>query len=293
MIFKTKQSLKRLFRVRGNELPNTYIIGAQKAGTSSMHSYLVQHKDVVGSLNKEVHFFDHDHRYNRGLDWYKRQFPPSEGRSRIMDSTPRYLYIKEVPERISKLNIPSKFIVILRDPLSRSYSAWNMYREFFKSFTFRGKMMANLRSGQFIGELFDSKKLPDYNTLIQKELAIIDKIEKDYEPSIIKRGLYKSQILNWLKYFDKTDILFLQVENMKGEENLRSTLKNVLDFLEVKQDPEYFSRLQMEAKNKRNYIAPLDSMITPESKKALSVYFKEKNEGLDDIIGQEIIWLNN
>ena len=38
--------------------PDFIIIGAQKSGTTSMYSYLDQHPDIMGSLNKEIHFFD-------------------------------------------------------------------------------------------------------------------------------------------------------------------------------------------------------------------------------------------
>ena len=50
-------------------LPDYLIIGAQRAGTTSLHRYLVQHPGVRTTLRtKGVHFFDTG--YGRGVSWY-------------------------------------------------------------------------------------------------------------------------------------------------------------------------------------------------------------------------------
>ena len=56
----------------GRPLPDFLIIGAQKAGTTSLHAYLTQHTSVVAPVTKEVHFFDHE--YQRGSGWYRANF---------------------------------------------------------------------------------------------------------------------------------------------------------------------------------------------------------------------------
>lgn len=38
--------------------PTVQILGAQKAGTTSLHAMLLQHPDVVGGVAKESHFVD-------------------------------------------------------------------------------------------------------------------------------------------------------------------------------------------------------------------------------------------
>ena len=55
-------------------LPDYLIIGAQRAGTTSLHRYLVQHPGVRTMLRtKGVHFFDVN--YGRGMGWYGSRFP--------------------------------------------------------------------------------------------------------------------------------------------------------------------------------------------------------------------------
>ena len=244
-------------------------------------------------LIRKFIFFDREYNYKKGVEWYKRQFPPHQEKSRLLDATPRYLYIKDVPERISKLNVSSKFIVMIREPLSRSYSAWNMYSQLFKSFGYRGRLKENIKTGHFASTLIDSYQLPDYNILIERELNYIDQTDDDYEPSLIKRGLYKDQILNWLDHYDSSEILFLQMEKMKSDEGLKETLTSVLNFLDISCEEDYFKNLHKSVKHKRAYTAPMDSMINQTNKNRLAEFFKSRNEGLDELIGQEIKWLNN
>jgi hypothetical protein len=61
------------FRVHKGVLPDFIIIGAQKAGTTSLYGYIQELTDALPCAWKEVQFF-HGNRYARGLDWYKRQF---------------------------------------------------------------------------------------------------------------------------------------------------------------------------------------------------------------------------
>jgi hypothetical protein len=60
-----------MFKV--NRKPNFLIIGAQKAGTSSLFYYLSQHPDIDLPSEKELHFFDIQ--YENGIEWYSTLFP--------------------------------------------------------------------------------------------------------------------------------------------------------------------------------------------------------------------------
>lgn len=54
-------------------LPDFMIIGAQKAGTTSLFRYLIQHPQIVCPLWKEIHYFDV--RFHRPVEWYRAFFP--------------------------------------------------------------------------------------------------------------------------------------------------------------------------------------------------------------------------
>ena len=53
--------------------PDFVIIGTQRGGTTSLHAYLSAHPQVATPKTKELHFLTD--RYERGLDWYRGQFP--------------------------------------------------------------------------------------------------------------------------------------------------------------------------------------------------------------------------
>jgi len=117
-----------------DRMPNLFVIGAAKAGTTALYHYLTQHPQVFLPRNKEPMFFSRDEYYAKGLDWYEEfYFHGAENYPVRAEATPHYLYWSEkVAPRIKEVygEKPVKFIVSFRDPVSRAYSwYWNMVRE--------------------------------------------------------------------------------------------------------------------------------------------------------------------
>ena len=117
-----------------DRMPNLFIIGAAKAGTTALYDYLAQHPQAFLSRGKEPMFFSREEIYARGLDWYEDMyFEGAEDYPVRAEATPHYLYWSEkVAPRIKEVygDNPVKFIVSFRDPVSRAYSwYWNMVRE--------------------------------------------------------------------------------------------------------------------------------------------------------------------
>jgi hypothetical protein len=110
--------------------PDFLIVGAQKAGTTGLHYYLMQHPNLVGAYKKEVHYFDSDKNYEKGEKWYHKNFKNEQWKKSFLcfESSPAYMYRKEVPLRIKNDYPGMKIIMILRNPVSRAYSGWNFYR---------------------------------------------------------------------------------------------------------------------------------------------------------------------
>jgi hypothetical protein len=106
-------------------LPNFLIIGAAKAGTTSLHSYLALHPQIHMSKHKELAFFDDRLRWSKGIDWYKSQFDssyPVNG-----EASPQYTLhptVVGVPERIKNVLGSPKLIYIVRDPIDRLLSEY-------------------------------------------------------------------------------------------------------------------------------------------------------------------------
>lgn len=119
--------------------PQLYLIGAQKAGTTTLSYLLGQHRDVCLSGPKETHFFSRE--WHRGLAWYEKRFSTLDTKV-LLDASTTYSmaaiagnpssssfleYSQGVPQRIYNLAPNAKFIYLLREPIDRMYSAYFHY----------------------------------------------------------------------------------------------------------------------------------------------------------------------
>ena len=118
-------------------LPDFLIVGAQRAGTTSMYRRLSGHPDVLpAGLHKGVHYFDTA--YARGPQWYRSHFPlratverhrRATGRRPVTgEASPYYMFHPLVPGRIAQDLPDVKVVVMLRDPVERAYSAYTHER---------------------------------------------------------------------------------------------------------------------------------------------------------------------
>lgn len=114
-------------------LPNFFILGAAKCGTTSLANHLRAHPDVFIPDIKEVAFFNIESNWAQGTAWYEDWFEDVSGERAIGDATPAYLYLPVVVDRLTDtVGAASgcKLIVQLRDPVSRTYSHyWHRHRE--------------------------------------------------------------------------------------------------------------------------------------------------------------------
>ena len=106
-------------------LPNFLVIGAQKAGTTTLTKFLRQHPDVCFSRPKETWFFDK--RYGRGLEWFASHFEHYNEEQAIGEGTARLLQCEAAPERIANDLGNPRLICILRDPVDRAFSQYHLY----------------------------------------------------------------------------------------------------------------------------------------------------------------------
>ena len=102
-------------------MPNFFIVGAPKCGTTALHAYLAQHPDVFMSDPKEPHYFgsDLDFRYRRrpSDEQYRSYFAGAGDRPRIGEASVWYLYSACAADEIAEDLPDARIIVMLRDPV--------------------------------------------------------------------------------------------------------------------------------------------------------------------------------
>ena len=119
-----------------NKQVEIFIVGAPKAGTTSLHYYLDQHSDIFMSSRKELDYFSHkellDDRLYYGdqmitsLPDYHSFFNGSQNNQTLGESSVSYLFYPKAAQRIMRYNKNAKIIIMLRDPFERSFSHYLM-----------------------------------------------------------------------------------------------------------------------------------------------------------------------
>jgi DNA-binding NarL/FixJ family response regulator len=103
--------------------PDFIGIGASKSATSWIARCLSEHPDICLYQGKEVHFFDTEENYAKGMQWYVTHFTQCRDDQLTGEYTPTYLAHPDAPERI-KANCPDvKLICCLRHPVERVLSS--------------------------------------------------------------------------------------------------------------------------------------------------------------------------
>jgi len=112
-------------------IPNLFIVGSQKAGTSSLRDWLNQHPDVWFLMKLEPNLFADDvegcEDYT-DMEWYLSLFPKDAKERYVGEKSARYLYSRESARRIKEFNPKAKILIILREPAEMIFSSFRHLR---------------------------------------------------------------------------------------------------------------------------------------------------------------------
>jgi len=116
-------------------LPNFFIVGAPRCGTTALYSYLRQHPDVFLPEYKEPHYFNTDMSSGgaiRSHADYLNLFADANGKKCIGEASVYYLSSMVAPQAIKNFSPTAKIIIMLRNPVEVMYAlhahhlaAWN------------------------------------------------------------------------------------------------------------------------------------------------------------------------
>lgn len=119
--------------MEANGVEHGIIIGAMKAGTTSLYQMLVQHPQICGARNKEPNYFCKEEMLSYeadGISYQDLWVPDSNTKILLEASTgyTKYPMNPGVPSRLHSYGIEAKLIYVVRDPLSRIESHFNYMR---------------------------------------------------------------------------------------------------------------------------------------------------------------------
>lgn len=203
--------------------PNLFIVGAPKAGTTTLYEYLRNIPDIFMSPVKEPHFFDvktmpADHPYTRPIrdkKKYLKLFSKAKDEKLIGEASPTYLADPDAPKLIHEVSPKAKIIISLRDPVERVYSFY---------------LMASNQT--------DLINLPFHEQLIFDLTKQTDRIVKGLE---LDKGKYFDSVKRYVELFGEE-----QVKIIFFEEFVQSTEKiinEIADFLGIKQTYEFKAQI--------------------------------------------------
>jgi hypothetical protein len=185
--------------------------GTQKGGTSALDSFLRQHPEIcMPEATKELHYFDREENFVGRPNYkkYHAHFRPASQHRVIGEATPIYMYWNAAPYRIWSYNAQMKWILVLRNPVERAYSAWNME-------TKRGKEKLSFKDA-IKGE---AERCRETLPLQHRVFSYLD------------RGFYAAQLRRLFNIFGRNNCLVLLNEDLRKRHE--QTLRDVFAFVGV------------------------------------------------------------
>ena len=245
--------------------PDFLIVGAQRAGTTSLYRYLAEHPAVAPPVRKEIQYFSLHH--DRGDGWYRAHFPLAGRGRKTFEATPYYLFHPVAPERAATTVPQVKVIALLRDPVSRAFSQWQHNAA---------------RGLEHLG--FEAALDAETERLAGEEERLVN--ESGYHSdrhrlwSYAARGCYADQLERWLAHYPRERVLVLRSEDLYNRPG--ATYGRALEFLglsvvDLGAYPRYTRRVST-------------ARMTDGARRRLTTYFRPHNERLATLLDEDVWW---
>ena len=279
-----KFSIRNFFKtLTGNFrlLPNFIIIGAGRAGTTSLYRYITQHPNVLPSTTKDsnnefadLHFFEY--KISNSVNWYKSHFPlkflhqssVSKNKQNFItgEFTATYMYHPLVPKRIFNLLPKTKLILVLRNPVDKAFSTYNQQKNY---------KQTNLKFQEIIQSEIERIKFLEVNS----QKFHIQSPDDLIIPNILRHGIYAKYIENWLKSFPLKQIFIINSDDL--ENSTQKVLDELFTFLEL---PSY-KIPDISKVNTGNY-----HPMPKTTREFLLNFYEPYNKKLYELIGRSFDW---
>jgi len=208
-------------------LPNFFLLGAAKCGTTTLYAYLKNMPDICMSRSKEPFFFEAE--FEKGLDFYrKKYFAHWKGEPIIGDARHRNLYLPYVPQRIHQSNPNAKLLITLRNPIDRAFSHW-LHLCYHQGLT--------ISFSETIHE--DNKRIRE-GFRVETTDEIVKYIQLLLDPkteppclywTFLDSGYYLEQIQRYLELFPRKNLKIVLLDDLSNKPE--KTIHDIIEYLEL------------------------------------------------------------
>lgn len=264
------------YRLEGLErrLPQCIIIGVRKCGTRALLEFLDLHPDIRAA-DMEMHFFNNDENYEKGLEWYRKYMPYSYPNEITIEKTPRYFISDSAPDRIGKFNRSMKLIVSFRHPTTRVISDYTQ--------VYQNRIQQNKSFERFEDIVIDQST---------------GRVNTGYKA--IRISMYYHHFTRWLLYFKRHQIHVVDADNLI--KNPLEEINKIERFLgldhRITADNIYFNKTRgffcMRDRNSEHCLGATKGRKHPEIDplvlKKLNHFYRPYNQKLFSLIEREFDW---
>jgi Sulfotransferase domain len=257
----------RLATQQFRHLPTVVIVGAQKAGTTQLYSYLVTHPRCFEAAEKEVDYFSK--RPHRSVAWYRSRFPfrfrVLGKRGHVLEASPSYLPTPSAIRKMKEVLPGARVIVLLRDPVSRAFSHYQHRKtRHLETRSFADAVADELRQNAFP---------PDRGVALRSNAPAM--------LGYVARGYYALQLELLLKVYARNKVLFMDSAALFEDTN--AACERVFNFLGL----DSFDVEPTKIYNRGYYQETIDPRVAAE----LRAHYLPYDELLSELLEQRFTWM--
>ncbi|MCE2509310.1 MAG: sulfotransferase domain-containing protein [Nitrosopumilaceae archaeon] len=251
----------RWITAKRRRLPDFVIIGTQKSASTSLYQFIIDHPGVTAARIKEIDYFTINYEYGQG--WYQSNFPIDDGKM-TGEASINYMLYASAPSRMTSYLPDAKLLVVLRNPVDRAYSQYQMM--------FRKKLVTST-----FEDALDTERA---NWGGRNGWLLRDDDPASFAiNSYLAKGHYADQLDNWFGHYPREQFLIMSAEEMKNDIN--GTMEKVFGFLDLP-----FVRHDT-YRNLNEWKYP---PMSPETREMLVKHFRPHNVKLQQLLGREFGW---
>ena len=258
--------------------------GFQKCGSTALHHFISHHPKIIESNPKELDYFNY-HANNRDTEYYHSFFE-----KKIFARKRGYLYLdgsvsymadgdpKITADRIFNYNNNIKIVALIRNPVDRAFSAWNMYSDRYKSGRENWWIKWNKKRGN--SNLSDiirrrPEEYSDFHVFVENEIKA-KKEGKKVECPVLSLGFYDKGIETFKKKFGE-NLFIIKNEDLANETELQ--LNRITSFFNL---AEYdWSKFEGE----KVFLGKYNNKMKTETRELLLEYYTRSDKRLYELTG--------